>query len=345
MVRRWLGAILLSVSLGLLLAGLAIGQGAVQVFLPYVAVNGAPPATPATPTPSATATPTATPTPTTPPAGLAVQNTQLYIDTVNGGLHLAGEILNGTPGVQSFLRVTVRLLQNGQVVREFQQSALVFNLRPGEAAPFDLFMGTPPAFDSYTATASGQASANAPVDQFTLLGQRTYVDGDTLRLVGELRSDLAGNAGLVQVVGTFYDASGKVWRASQAYTLINLLQPGQRSPFVLAAGGANQVVRSRLLVRAVATTATPRGDLAVLNSSAAVQGTALVISGQMRNTGTAPASNVRVVASLYDAGGQIVEAGMSASVSLAAGATAPFQIAIPANWQDYASYELQVQGN
>ncbi len=336
---------MLSLSLGLLFAGLAIGQGAVQVFLPYMAVNGGPPATPATPTPTVSATPTATPTPTTPPAGLAVQNDQLYVDTVNGGLHLAGEIFNGTADIQSFLRVTVRLLQNGQVVREFQQSALAFNLRPGEAAPFDLFMGTPPLFDSYTATASGQTSTNPPVDQFTLLSQRSHVDGATLRLVGELRSDLAGNAGLVQVVGTFYDANGKVWRASQNYTLLNLLRPGQRSPFVLETSGANQIVRANLLVRAVATSATPRGDLAVLNSSAAVQGDTLVVSGQVRNNGATPASNVRVVASLYDAGGQIVEAGRSTGASLAAGATAPFQVVIPANWQGYDRYELQVQGN
>lgn len=335
MMRRWFGMGLLAVSLGLLFASLALGQGARNVYLPYVAVHG-PAQTPPTPTPS--------PTPTSPVAGLVVQNDQLYIDTVNGGLHLAGEIRNNTASTQSFLRVTVRLLQAGQVVREFQQSALVFSLRPGETAPFDLFMGTPPNFDSYTTTPSGQPSANAPVDQFTVLSQRAHDAAGVLRLVGELRSDLASNAGLVQVVGTFYDANGRVWRASQTYTLLNVLRPGQRSPFVLTANGAGQIARSTLLVRAFANVAAPRGDLAVLNSSAAVQGDALVITGQVRNTGTTPASNVQVVASLYDAGGQIVEAGASTSISLAAGATAPFQITIPANWQGYASYDLQVQG-
>lgn len=328
-MRRWFGIGSLVLSLSLLFAGLAAGQATGTVFLPAVLVNG--PAQPPTPTP--------------PPASLAVQNDQLYVDTVNGGLHLAGEIRNNTASTQSLLRVTVRLLQGSQVVREFQQSALVFSLRPGEAAPFDVFMGTPPPFDSYTATPSGQATANAPVDQFTRLSQRAYDEGEVRRVVGEVRSDLASNAGLVQVVATFYDANGKVWRASQAYTLLNVLRPGQRSPFVLTVGGASQIASASFLVRAVATTAAPRGDLAVLNSSAAVQGEALVIGGQVRNNGATAASNVQVVASLYDAGGEIVNAATSTRAPLAAGATAPFQIVFPAQWQGYTSYELQVQGN
>jgi hypothetical protein len=330
MVRRWFGIGSLVLSLSLLFAGLAAGQGPGAVFLPNVLVDG----------------PAQTPTPVPPPASLVVQNDQLYIDTVNGGLHLAGEIRNNTASTQSLLRVTVRLLQGSQVVREFQQSALVFSLRPGEAAPFDVFMGTPPPFDSYTATPSGQATANAPVDQFTILSQRAYDEAGMRRVVGELRNDLiSDNAGLVQVVATFYDANGKVWRASQTYTLLNVLRPGQRSPFVLAASGAGQIASASFLVRAIAVTAAPRDDLAVLNSSAAVQGEALLIGGQVRNNGASGASNVQVVASLYDAGGQIVNAAASTRAPLAAGATAPFQIAFPTQWQGYASYELQVQGN
>lgn len=330
-MRRWFGVGLSVFILTVLFTTLALGQGAGGVYLPYVAVDVA--SQPPTPTPP-------------PPASLLVENDQLYIDTVNGGLHLAGEIRNHTASNQSSLRVTVRLLQGAQVVREFQQSALVFSLRPGEAAPFDVFMGTPPPFDSYTATPSGQSTANAPVDQFTILSQSSYDDAGVRRLVGELRSDLvSGNAGLVQVVATFYDADGKVWRASQAYTLLNVLRPGQRSPFVLTASGASQIASASFLVRAIAVTTAPRGDLAVLNSSAAVQGDALLISGQVRNNGAAAASNVQVVASLYDAGGQIIEAGASSRTPLPAGATALFQIAIPAHWQGYASYELQVQGN
>ncbi len=329
-MRRWFGIGLSVFILTVLFATLALAQGAGGVYLPYVAVDAS--SQPPTPTPP-------------PPATLLVQNDQLYIDTVNGGLHLAGEIRNNTASNQSSLRVTVRLLQGAQVVREFQQSALVFSLRPGQAAPFDVFMGTPPPFDSYTAAPSGQPSANAPVDQFTILSQSSYDDAGVRRLVGELRSDLAGNAGLVQVVATFYDANGKVWRASQAYTLLNVLRPGQRSPFVLTTSGASQIASASFLVRAITTTAAPRGDLAVLGSSAAMQGDALLISGQVRNSGATAASNVQVVATLTDAGGQIVEAGASTRAPLAAGATAPFQITIPAHWQGYASYELQVQGN
>lgn len=339
---------------GTLLASLVLAQGAPPVFLPLVIDSGPDQATPtptrtsaATATPTATATRTPTPTATaTPGGGLAVENYQTYVDQVAGGLHVIGEIVNGEAGNMSLLRANITLLRNGQPVYDQTQPSLVFSLRPGERAPFDAALGTPPNYDSYSIDASGQPSALDPVDQFTILSQRTFTETtNTLALVGELRNDTGGNVTFVAVTGTFYQANGLVWRAGQSYTMLGKLAAGQRTPFKLTAYGPTQIASEALMMRALNTTTPPRSDLTVVSSNVTVQGSSLLITGQVRNDGATSASNVQVVASLFDSANQIVNAGSSGTSTLAAGAAGPFSIAIPANWQGYTALELQVQGN
>ena len=359
-MRRLIVAVIGVLLAGTLLAGLVLAQGAPPVFLPLVIDSGPDQATPpptataiatatttATATPTATVTRTPTPTPTaTPGGGLAVENYQTYVDGQAGGLHVIGEIVNGETGIMSFLRANITLLQNGQPVYNQTQTSMVFALRPGERAPFDASLGTPPNYTSYTIDASGQTSTSDPVDQFTILSQRTFTETtNTLALVGELRNDTGGNVTFVTVTGTFYQASGLVWRAGQSYTMLGRLAAGQRTPFKLTAYGPTQIASEALIVRALNTSTSPRGDLTVVSSNVTVQGTILLITGQVRNDGATSASSVQVVASLFDGANQIVNAGLSGTSTLTAGASGPFSISIPNNWQGYTSVELQVQGN
>jgi hypothetical protein len=82
----------------------------------------------------------------------------------------------------------------------------------------------------------------------------------------------------------------------------------------------------------------------VVNSSASVQGDILTISGNIRNDGTTEASDVELVATLFDAANQVVNAGTSAPDTLPPGATRPFLVVFSWHWEDYDRYELQVQG-
>ena len=249
-----------------------------------------------------------------PAAGLSVENYQTYVDGVAGGLHVIGEIVNGAQVNKSLLRADITLLQNGQPVYNQTQPAMVFSLRPGERAPFDASLGTPPNYTSYTVAANGQTTTTDPVDQFTILSQRTFTETtNTLTLVGELRNDTGGNVTFVTATGTFYQSDGLVWRAAQTYTMLTKLAPGQRSPFKLTAYGPQQIASNALIVRALNSATPPRSDLTVVSSNVTVQGTLLLITGQVRNDGATPASNVQVVASLYDGADQIVNAATSAT--------------------------------
>jgi hypothetical protein len=52
-------------------------------------------------------------------------------------------------------------------------------------------------------------------------------------IVGEVRNDLQMNVGKVLVTATFYNASGDVIEEASNSTMIDILLPGQRSPFAL----------------------------------------------------------------------------------------------------------------
>ena len=248
--------------------------------------------------------------------------------------------------IKASCAVDITLLQDGQPVYQQTQPSLAFSLRPGQRSPFDASLGTPPNYNAYTVAATGQSTAQNPVDQFTILSQRIFTETtNTLALVGELRNDTGSNVTLIAVTGTFYQFDGLVWRANQSYTLLRKLAPGQRAPFRLAAYGPQQIASSALLAGALNTAIPPRDDLTVLSSNITVMGEALLISGQVRNDGATPANSVQVVATLFDSGGQIVNAGASANSTLAAGATGPFAITILGNWQGYATVELQAQGS
>ena len=70
-----------------------------------------------------------------------------------------------------------------------------------------------------------------------------------------------------------------------------------------------------------------------------------VLSAAVVEAGVPTLINASAVGYYGDAGNQIINAGVSDTSTLAAGASGPFSITIPANWQGYTTMDLQVQGN
>lgn len=278
---------------------------------------------------------------------MEVLSVHRYVDVPTGQLHFVGEVRNNTSRNQTFVRITLTLRQAGQAVYSATVFSMLSTLRPGELSPFDFAMTPPPPYDSYGFAITSQPTDRDPVDDFAILSQRSFTDTlTTLAVVGELRNDLPSAVAFVVVVGTFYDSQGAVWNAGQVYTLLDRLAAGQRSPFRLAVSGAPQIVSYTLKVRAAPNVPPPRADLIVVNSTPNVQESLLTIDGQVRNDGAVGARDVEVVATLYDAAGQVVNAaaGPANPTTLPAGASHPFQILFPSNWQGYTRYELQGQG-
>ncbi|MEA3337391.1 MAG: FxLYD domain-containing protein [Chloroflexota bacterium] len=279
------------------------------------------------------------------PPDIVVTSDQLYVDIVGGGLHLVGELRNASEVNQGLLRAVVTLTQNDQIVHTASAFAMLTPLRPDERSPFDIGLGTPPNFDDYTLAATGSETDSEPLDDFALLSTNTFTETNHLQaVVGELRNDMSSNARFVVAVGTFYDNNGDIWRADQNTTMLQVLAPGQRSPFKLAAVEPDEIASYVVEPRGFPTTVQADADLTIVTSAATIQDETLLVSGQVRNDGSDLANDVRVVISLYSSSGHILNADFVQMNTLAAGAVQPFEVTFSHGWQGYDHFELQTQG-
>jgi hypothetical protein len=119
----------------------------------------------------------------------------------------------------------------------------------------------------------------------------------------------------VKIVATLYDAEGNVVGTGFTYSELDVIPPGGKSPFTIA-----------------------------IDQYGKDDGW-LYIRGEVVNTGQSDAEWVKVVATLYDAQGNVVGAEYSyAELDVVpAGGRSPFEILLE-QWEGFDSYLLQVQG-
>jgi len=167
-----------------------------------------------------------------------------------------------------------------------------------------------------TATPQSTASASAPQPSeviLGLMGTNDYVDElGQLRLIGEVHNDMAGNVDQIRVSVTFYDDAGKELETATASALLDLLTPGQRSPFVLVWENPGDWKRYSLRATAHPTTERPKEGLTLVHSYARLDDNGLYhVVGTIKNDGLTTAYYVRVVVCLYDSFGKISNAGFA----------------------------------
>jgi hypothetical protein len=87
------------------------------------------------------------------------------------------------------------------------------------------------------------------------------------------------------------------------------------------------------------------GPLIILSHKSYQEGDYYTIIGEVQNTSNEPMEFVKIVATLYDGNGQVVNSNYSYSIldSIPAGGKSPFEISTN-DWQGTKSYKLQVQG-
>jgi hypothetical protein len=170
----------------------------------------------------------------------------------------------------------------------------------------------------HTATPRSTASVAAVAPQpseviLGLMGTNDYVDDlGQLRLIGEVHNDLSGNVDQIRVSVTFYDDAGKVLETATASSLLDLLTPGQRSPFVFVWEQPGDWKRYSLRATARLTTERPTEGLTLVHSYARLDENGLYhVVGTIKNDGLTTAYYVRVVVSLYDSFGKISNAGFA----------------------------------
>jgi len=129
-------------------------------------------------------------------------------------------------------------------------------------------------------------------------------------IVGEVRNDLQMNVGKVLVTATFYNASGDVIEEASNSTMIDILLPGQRSPFALILPKPVDLWEYSLRITARPTLEQPLAGLEVVQSQAYEDEVGLYhVTGEVENSGPRTADRVQVIVTLYDKWGKIVNAG------------------------------------
>jgi hypothetical protein len=163
-------------------------------------------------------------------------------------------------------------------------------------------------------TASAPASAPQPSEVILgLMGTNDYVDDlGQLHLIGEVHNGMAGNVDQIRVSVTFYDDAGNVLETATTSALLDLLTPGQRSPFVLVWESPGEWKRYSLRATARPTMERPEGGLTLVHSYARLDDNGFYhVVGTIKNEGLGTAYYVRVVVCLYDSLGKVSNAGFA----------------------------------
>ncbi len=150
-----------------------------------------------------------------------------------------------------------------------------------------------------------------PQREVYALSHMAYDDraGHTV-VVGEVINSSSDTVASVRVCVVFYDACGRVAISSFAYTMIDVLVPGQRAPFEVSsypvATGSGDY---SLSVSYLPTSARPYTGLRVIRALEHVDMCGYhTITGEVGNIGCCTMLYVKVVATYYDASGIVIGA-------------------------------------
>jgi hypothetical protein len=167
-------------------------------------------------------------------ANAEIQNDSSYISTI-GNYHIVGEVLNSGDTWLQFVKVTAIMKDaNGEVVDVRFTYAQGERLPPNERAPFDVFeIDTAKSAQITSYTLALEFDAVAPIENLLQIqSQSSSTDSvGWYEVVGEVKNNGPATSSFTKVVGTFYDAQGKVVGVDFAYTSPADIPPGQTYGF------------------------------------------------------------------------------------------------------------------
>jgi hypothetical protein len=170
----------------------------------------------------------------------------------------------------------------------------------------------PSSLASRTARATPNPTA-LPADTVLLglMGYADYVDDlDFIHIVGEVRNDAHVNVTGALITITFYDGRGEVIEETSAPTLIDILKPKQRSPFITSLPRPPDMWEYSLRAIGQPTLEQPWEGLTVIDHRAYEDEAGFYhVVGEVENSGRRTADFVQVVVALYDKWGKIVNVG------------------------------------
>jgi hypothetical protein len=171
-----------------------------------------------------------------------------------------------------------------------------------------------------------------------------YVEYYYYHIIGEVRNNTDNPMGFVKIVVTLYDDNDNMTGNDFAYTLLDVIPPGRKSPFELATDQYAGTTKYFLQVEGEVASL-GRHDLIISNDKSSEEDNYLHIRGIVENKGTTDATFVKVIFTLYDRWGNVVGLGFTYTTldTVPAGGSSPFDAATE-HHPNFDHYILQVQG-
>lgn len=199
--------------------------------------------------------------------------------------------------------------------------------------------------------APGANAAAAPVGgkvptSVALLSQRSYFDGTLNHIVGEVKNTGVSNVQLVKIVATYYDGAGQIIGSNYGFTTLNILVPGQRSPFDMTSLPIPNLARYDLAVSAEQTATQPPAVRVNSVDQYVDTGGLNHVTGKVHSNAPTPVQRVQVVVSWYDATGKLINSGYTFPADaylMQPGQTSQFDYVVPATEPVAPRYEAQAQ--
>jgi hypothetical protein len=146
-----------------------------------------------------------------------------------------------------------------------------------------------------------------------LLSDNSFTDEfNTLNIVGEVRNDSNLDVGQTDIAVTFYDGAGAAIGTANGETMLDVIPPGEISPFLLTLSRPAGMVSYSLRAVARPVASELNAQLSVVELKRYEDDTGFFhIRGVVKNTGSVVAKRTKVVATIYGRGGGVINVGFT----------------------------------
>jgi len=192
------------------------------------------------------------------------------------------------------------------------------------------------------------------VAEVNILSHTGYIDSlGWYNIVGEVENTGDVAIKFVEIEATYYDVNNTLLATEDSYMTLNTLNPGRKSPFDITL--MNEVLAAKvnnysLTVLSFSVTSSKPIGLEIPSHTSYIDGWGwMTISGDIKNIGTITAAFVKVVATCYDTGGNVVDYGLTyvQPSDIQSNLTIPFEITLydTERVPYVASYALEAESN
>lgn len=210
------------------------------------------------------------------------------------------------PGMTYSYRIT--RLESGQEVVVSQADSTTFGN--------ETTAGIEPPGQSRSATIRVTPAPTALPPDAVLLGLRSdnnFTDNfNVLTVVGEVRNDSNLDVGQTDIAVTFYDAVGAVIGTANGQTMLDVIPPGEISPFIITLTRPSGLASYSLRAVARPVTAGRNAQLAVIEVKRYEDDAGFFhVRGVIENTGNITAKRTKVAAVLYGRDNRVINVGFT----------------------------------